>query len=103
MAFLSYSKPTQSNPNFTDISNLIINDQSVSVHSGRIGYHAGMGFDLLLGEGRYKTAKNILFVKAGVNRPIGGEKFDSDDIDYNPQIKSGEWVINFGIKLGGKL
>jgi hypothetical protein len=99
-ASLSYSKPMEMNPAFTNISDFVLNDRSIDFSSSRIGYQAGLGFDVTIAENNY--SKKVLFVKGGLNRPIGGEKFESKELKYDPQIKSGIWGITFGIKFADK-
>lgn len=101
-AQISYTKPAQTNPDYTDISNFLINDRSITFNSDRFGYQAGLGLDLLLKENEERNSKTYFFVKAGVNRPIGGEKYKDGSLRFNPQIKSGEWAVHFGFKFAGK-
>jgi len=99
---LNYDKPVQLNTNFTSISNMVINDQSVVLNSGRLGYQAGLGFDVILGENKKHTTNKVLFVKGGTNRPVWKDKYSFHGLNYDPHIKSGDWVISFGIKFGNK-
>jgi hypothetical protein len=100
---VSYTKPREINANFTNITDFVLNERSISFSSTRIGYDAGLGFDFVLGENRQKTTKKILFLKGGTNRPIGGEKFKDGGARYDPKIKSGEWAIMLGLKFGNKV
>jgi hypothetical protein len=99
---LTYKKPIQLNTSFTNISNLVVNDQSVELNSTRLGYQAGLGFDIVLGENKKHTTNKVLFIKGGTNRSVGKERYSFHGLKYDPHIKSGDWVVSFGIKFGNK-
>ena len=99
---LSYSAPTQSNPNFTNISNVIIANTSASAYSSRIGYQAGMGIDLSLGGNKDHTYKTILFVKGGTSQPFKKDKYTIEGHTYDPGVKQADWLVTVGFKFAGK-
>jgi hypothetical protein len=103
-AELRYEAPVQTNPGATNISNLISNDKSVDMNSTRLGYQAGLRIHLIFAENKSHTANKVLFVKGGVNQPVGKDKYKdkSSGVKYDPQINHGVWVINFGIIFGNK-
>ena len=96
---LDFDSPAQINSSYTNITNLIINDQSVETASFRLGYHVGLGFDLLLSTNEKRGTGKYLFIKAGLNRPVWRDKYKTHDIKYDPDIRQGNWVISFGIKF----
>lgn len=95
---MKYSKPTQFNPAITDISDLVLNDQSVEVNATRLGYQLGMGFDYWLT--KETTSANLLFVKFGMNRPVGRDRYKIEGVRYDPRIKAGDWLVSVGVKFG---
>ena len=107
---LEYATPVQVNPGFTNITNMILNDQSVYADSYRLGYQAGIGFDFIVSKDKSRTTHQtysdgpaiVLFTKIGTKRPIGRDKYKIEDIKYNPGIKQADWVVSLGIKLGSR-
>ncbi len=99
-ANISYSKPTEINPGFTSISNILINSNSISMSSSRIGIQAGLGIDILLKDHQYHNI--MLFIKPGINKPLWKDKYKYKDIPYDPKIKHGDWQVSFGVKFGNK-
>ncbi len=99
---LDYSKPAQINPSFTDITNIIQNRQSVSGYSGKLGYQAGVGFDFVIRNNPQKLGGNMLFFKAGINRPVGKENYKIEGVRYVPGIEYGKWIATIGIKFFGR-
>jgi hypothetical protein len=100
-SIIEYSKPRQINQNYTNITNIIANDQSILANNFRPGYQAGIGFDFTSSD-KIRTAKAILFIKIGTNRPFGEETFKIEDIKYGPGIKQGDWLATIGFKFGSK-
>ena len=96
---LEYETPAQINPNYTNISNLLINDRSISASSSMLGYQAGLGLDFMLSHNDKRGTGHYFFIKAGVNRPVWADKYKMHDIKYDPNIKQGDWLISFGIKF----
>jgi hypothetical protein len=96
-----FSKPSQTNSSFTNITNIVANNQSVTAFSDRLGYQAGLGIDLNLGYDESKTAKTILFFKAGTDRPVGNDKYAIENITYTPGIKQGDYFLSVGFKFAG--
>lgn len=96
---LEYSKPVQINPGYTNISNILVNDQSIDGSSLRVGYQAGIGLDVAIPGKKSKGAKTIFFTKFGTNRPIGRDRYKIHDIKYNPGIKQADWLVSFGFKF----
>jgi hypothetical protein len=96
---LDYNYPAQLDPNYTNISNLIINDRSAESSSVRLGYQFGLGLDLLISTSKKTGFGKYLFVKAGTNRPVWRDKYKIHDVKYDPDIKQGDWVISFGLKF----
>ena len=105
---LEYSSPVQVNPNFTNITDIIINDRSTYGDSQKLGYQAGIGFDFIVTKDKTRTthqangsmATIILFTKIGTNRAIGSDKYKLQGIKYKPGIKQGDWLVSVGIKFG---
>lgn len=102
LSFLEYEKPDELNTAFTNISDLVINDQSVNMNSSRIGYQAGVGMDVVISENKRNTSNIVLFTKAGISRPIWKDKYKFQGIEYNPGIKHGRWAISLGLKFCGR-
>lgn len=97
---LRYDKPAQLNSSFTDITDFVINDQSVDASAIRLGYQAGLGFDVRLSKAQ--PLSSILFFKFGMNRPVGRDRYKIHSTTYDPHIKSGTWVLSVGFKFGGR-
>jgi hypothetical protein len=100
-SMLSYKKDPQFNSSFTDVTNLVVNDQSVKEHGTKLGYQAGIGFDVVVSE-RRNSGGVMLFVKAGTARSFGKEVYDIDGVVYKPGIQYGNWITTWGIKLFGR-
>jgi hypothetical protein len=101
-SLLSYKKDPQLNSSFTDVTNIVVNDQSVRERCNKLGYQAGLGLDLVVSEQRRLGGGVMLFVKAGTNRIFGKEVYDIDGTEYKPGIQYGNWIATFGIKLFGR-
>ena len=99
LSSLTYSKTAQTNPNYTSIANVVLNDPSAAASSFRIGYDAGIALDFLIAENKKKTGGKILFIKAATNRPIWADTYKIDDIKYKPEIKQADWLFSIGIKF----
>lgn len=100
---VKYQKKTIANPNYTSITNMLSDENNVSLESTRIGYQLGVGLDLTLFQSKSKISKTIFFVKGGMNRPIWKDKYKRDDIpSYQPNIKNGDWIITTGFKFAIK-
>lgn len=98
---IEYFKPKQTNPGFTNITNVIVNNQSTDASNTRLGYQAGLGLDLRISK-KDQAGKALLFIKAGTNRAVGGDKFKVEGTTYKPGIKQGDWVLALGFKFVGK-
>jgi hypothetical protein len=99
---LEYSKPTQTNPVYTDISDIIINKQSINASRVSLGYQAGIGFDFTIDNDITHTQRTILFVKAGINRPFKETSYKIEGIKFKPGIIQGDWLITIGVKFAGR-
>lgn len=98
MSTLDYTKPTQANNSYTNISNIIVNNQSTVSSSTKFGYQLGLGLDVLI-EKSDNTGGVYLFTKFGLNQPIGKDKYSIAGISYQPDIKQADWLISVGFKL----
>lgn len=105
---LRYVKDAEMNQDFTNVTDIIINDQSVKTSSTKVGYHAGIGFDIRLSRYKYEeTSKTVrggnipstLFFRFGTNLPIGKETYNINGTKYKPGIRQGDWGITVGIKF----
>lgn len=99
---LTYSAPVQTNPTFTNISNLVVNKRSVEAYSSKLGFQAGIGFDFVVAKGKRELGGTMFFLKAGMNRPVGKEKYKIEGIKYDPGIEYGKWIITAGFKFFGR-
>jgi hypothetical protein len=99
VAALKYDKPDQTNPGYTNISNIITSNQSVRAASFRLGYQAGLGIDIAFYRPKGQLTKDIFFIKAGTNGPVWKDSYKIGGIKYQPGIKHGDWLISFGVKL----
>jgi hypothetical protein len=99
---LRYSAPTQTNPNFTNISNVVISEPRAYGSSSRLGYQAGLGFDLKLGGNKSQTYKTILFIKGGTNQPFKKDTYKIEGYRYDPGIRQADWLVTVGLKLATK-
>jgi hypothetical protein len=100
LATLRYSSPAVINPAYRNVSELVVNDRSFTATSSRIGYQAGFGLDLLLGENKMHSTNKVFFVKGGLSRAIGTERFRYADITIANPPQIGNWEVYAGIKFG---
>ena len=102
-ANIYYTKPVTGNPSFTDISNLVQNNQNATASYVKLGYQAGVGFDFMLKQRKeLRNAGTMVFIKAGTNGVIGKETYSTETVDYHPGIKYGKWAITTGLKFFGR-
>ncbi len=99
---ISYDKPDEINLNFTNISNVLINSQSISASSLRLGYQAGLGFDVVVERNKTNSSATILFIKGGTTGAIGKERYKFSGQRYDPDIRRGDWNISVGVKFAGR-
>lgn len=109
---IKYKKPGQTNPNYTDVSNILLNETEVNESSTKFGYQAGVGFDFVLRRNHiregdkiyrsYRTAGTIFFIKAGTSGVIGKETYKIGSVKYRPGIDYGRWIVTFGFKFFGR-
>lgn len=100
---ISYEEKGVHNPNYTSIADMVIGGKTTNLSSTRLGYQLGVGFDFTLWQDKERTARNMLFVKAGINRPAWRDKFRKGDLpEYNAGIKQGTWILSIGFKFAGK-
>jgi len=92
---LEYTKPPAINANYTNITNIIANNQSSISSSGRLGYQLGLGIDFLVS----KQSGTMFYIKAGTNRPFTEDKYDVEGVKYKPGILQGDWLVGFGFKF----
>jgi hypothetical protein len=78
----------------------MLNNRNVETSSFRIGYQAGIGMDLVVLENKKHTTNKVLFVKGGVARPIGKDRYKAHSETVNSDIRHGIWDLTFGIKFG---
>jgi hypothetical protein len=99
---INYTRNDDANPNYTSITNMISNGEHLILQSSRVGYQLGVGFDLAIFPNRQKTGKAMLFMKAGMNRPLWKDKYQYNDLpQYNADIKQGDRMLTFGFKFVG--
>lgn len=96
---LNYLKPAETNPNFTNISTILINNQTTYTSSFRLGYQAGFGVDFKLSAATGNRSSTIFFTKFGVNRPFTVDTYKVEGVRYKPEIRQGVWVLAFGFKF----
>jgi hypothetical protein len=99
---LNYTKPAEINPNYTNISNILVSNQTAYSTSFRLGYQAGIGIDLNLSSSKNQKESTIFFTKFGVNRPFSVDKYNVEGVNYKPEVRQGIWVWAFGLKFVGK-
>jgi hypothetical protein len=100
IAQLSYKTPVEFNPASTDISNIIQNNRRVETSSFRAGYQAGLGMDIVLFENKKRSTNTAIFIKGGVARPIGKDRYKEHGVVVNKDIRHGILDLTFGIKFG---
>jgi hypothetical protein len=99
LSSLQYFKPPQTNAVYTNISNIVNIDQSVTSSSLRIGYQAGIGLDILALKTDKKKGAILLFAKFYTDGPLWTDKYKIDGIAYEPGFRQGDWVASFGLKF----
>lgn len=97
---LIYSKPVTYNSNNPSIPDLIDENRNVTLRVDRLSYLAGIEADF--DAGRRPYAKNIFFLRFGLNGPfrkeyygIGGARFDTGMLET-------VWTLTVGLKLAVK-
>lgn len=100
-SYLKYKKPEQTNPLYTNITNLVITNQSVDQASMRIGCQFGLNIDFMLLKPGPKKEGLALFVRGGMDQPLWKDRYKIYGVKYDPGIKHGDWLVGFGIKLFG--
>lgn len=103
LANLTYQKEGQANPNYTSITNFVLNSQNINSTSIRLGYQIGLGFDVTVAQMDDKATSLIIFTKGGVNRPIGTDKYKINGAHYQPNIRHGVWGVSLGVKFASRM
>ncbi|MDQ2751830.1 MAG: hypothetical protein M3R72_02295 [Bacteroidota bacterium] len=99
---LEYNKPAQTNESYSDITNIVQNDPTVTTSATGVGYQAGIGFDFVIGNNKNKTSGTMIFVKAGTSGVFGNPAYKIQNIHYNPGIVYGRWNVTAGFKFFGR-
>lgn len=107
VASIYYTKPVTGNSSPANITNLVLNNQSVSADYTRVGLQAGVGFDFVVTkknrDERYSMSSDMMFfVKAGTSQMIGKERYNTEAGKFTPGIKYGTWAVMMGIKFFGR-
>ncbi len=95
MSMLSYSKPVLLNTGYTNLTNLITNEQSVVLSSAKLGYELGACVDVFL----TKTRDVAFFTKVATSSAFGKNNYKIHSVKYDPGIKQGDWLVGIGIKF----
>ncbi|UAY50611.1 hypothetical protein [Ferruginibacter albus] len=96
---LEYSKPSDFNPNYTNISNIVLNNRSVFATSTTLAYQAGVALDVLIDQDKNKRNNTFLFAKFGTTRAFNYDEYDIGGNLYKPKILQGDWLITLGFKF----
>lgn len=96
---LRYENKGQSNPGATNIANMFLNRQEYFLNNARIGYQAGIGFDLAIAQTKEGTRAVLFFTKAGINRPLWKERYEKDGVRIEPEIDFADWIVTAGLKF----
>ncbi|MBS1565536.1 MAG: hypothetical protein JST39_14195 [Bacteroidetes bacterium] len=99
---LEYDGVQQSNPNASNISDLVTGQPNINVTSIGAGYQAGVGIDIRIGQNKTQTKSSFVFVKGGIANRFGKETYRINGVKYRPGIKQGDWVITVGFKFATK-
>ena len=98
---IQYKGQKQSNPVFTNASNVVLQNTDVNESISEFGYQAGVGFEMVLSK-KQDAGGTILFIKAGTNRAFSKKTFSLEGQPYNPAFNYGSWVITAGFKFFGR-
>lgn len=102
MSNIRYQKEPTENPNYTSLADMLSGGRDISLESTRLGYQLGLGFDFTLFHNQARNSRSILFIKAGMNRPVGKDKYRHADLpEYKAGIKQGDYMITVGFKFAG--
>ncbi len=99
LSSLSYVNKGNVNASYTNITDVLVQNENVNGASFRLGYQAGLGIDVALSHTKDGNRGLLLFVKAGVNQPFSKDKFKIQGITYNPEINKGDWMVSVGVKF----
>ncbi|MFT3683077.1 MAG: hypothetical protein QM791_22650 [Ferruginibacter sp.] len=94
---LQYKKPKELNNSYTNISDIITNEQSVNVSAGDFGWQLGLNIEALLS----RKSGIMFYTRVATDRPFGKERYGIGDIKYDPGIRQGDWLVGFGFKFTG--
>ena len=102
-AVIEYDKPTTFGSS-SNLSNFVQNDQSAVLFSSKLGVQAGVNFEFVLNSNRSKNigAGTLFFIKTGINKPVGKEKYKMDKKVYPHGITYGDWAVAAGLKFFGR-
>jgi hypothetical protein len=102
-SYIKYEKKQEPNPNYTSVFDIRSDGSDYTLNSNRLGFQAGIGFDFTVAQNEKRTGKTILFVKAGMNRPVWKDTYRSKDVPaFKPNIIQGDWLLTIGIKFADK-
>lgn len=96
---LQYDNKGQANTNPTNITDMFTNRQQFYLSNFRVGYQAGLGFDLAVAQTKEGTGAILFFTKAGINRPLWKEKYEKDGARIDPKVNFAEWMVTAGLKF----
>lgn len=101
-ATLNYINKGTINPQYSNITDILVESENINSASFRLGYQAGVGVDVAVSQNKANSKSFILFVKAGVNQPFAKDKFKIQSTTYNPEINKGDWMLSIGVKFANR-
>lgn len=98
---LIYKSSLETNPLYTNVTNIMQNNKSFNASNFELGYQAGMGAEVVISKSS-RFGGTILFVKAGTNMAFEKKPFDIEGIKYQPDFKYGALTGTIGFKFFGR-
>jgi hypothetical protein len=98
---LEYDAPAQVNQSPANITDVVLNNNSVGDQRVEASYHAGIGVEVVITRPSMPRGM-ILFVKGGTNRAFSKKGFDLEGYKYKPDLNIGNGMITAGVKVFGR-
>lgn len=95
---LEYIMKPVLNPSPTNITDVILNDQSIESGSNEFGYMAGLGIELVLTNSS-RPGGTLIYIKTGTNRAFNEKSLKLEDYKYKGEFKHGALQFEAGFKF----
>jgi len=97
LSTIKYESPKVIDPSYTNITEIVVNNQSYHATSRRLGWQAGIAIDMTVS--REPTNKTILSLKFGTNRPFKDDTYKIHGLNYTPTGVQANWFVSLACKI----